>query len=425
MSRPPLLGAIADDFTGATDLANTLVRAGMRTVQTIGVPGSDEPAIVDADAIVVALKSRSIPAPQAVAQSLAALAWLRTIGVSQYYFKYCSTFDSNDAGNIGPIADALLDALDEPFTIACPALPVNGRTIYLGHLFVGDQLLSDSPMREHPLTPMRDSNLVRVLARQTTRKVGLVAHTVVRRGADAIRADCKRLRAMGVSYAIVDALYDDDLLAIGTACSDLKLITAGSGVAMGLPRNFVRTGVLLPAADAAVPLPPLAKAAVLAGSCSAATRGQIAAMATHHRAIQLDPLTEHDPAMLAAGALASAEVELNAGRPVLFYSSAEPDEVVRAQRELGHRASAELIEQTFAVIARALVARGVRRLVIAGGETSGAVVQALGIKALAIGPQIDPGIPWAISLGEPRLALALKSGNFGGVEFFDKALRMI
>jgi len=419
-----LLGCIADDFTGATDLANMLVRAGMRTVQTIGIPGSGSVEGAP-DAVVVALKSRTIPAAEAVAQSLAALAWLRAEGVRQVYFKYCSTFDSTDAGNIGPVAEALLDALGAEFTIACPAFPVNQRTIYLGHLFVGGELLSDSPMRDHPLTPMRDANLVRVLGRQARRRVGLVPWPVVNRGAEAIRAELARLAADGVGHAVVDAIANGDLMAIGAACRDLTLVTGGSGIALGLPQNFRAQGLLPERADAAVPPRVAGKPAVLAGSCSAATRAQVAAMAKTHTAVALDPLGGGDAAALAAMALAAVDADLAAGRPFVIYSTAEPAEVAAVQARLGRERAATLLEETFAALAQALVGRGVRRLVVAGGETSGAVVQALNVEALAIGPQIDPGVPWTTSMGTPRLALALKSGNFGATDFFLKSLAML
>jgi uncharacterized protein YgbK (DUF1537 family) len=417
-----LLGCIADDFTGATDLASMLVRAGMRTVQTIGVP-EDARLAAGADAVVVALKSRTIPAAEAVSQSLAALGWLRAAGARQIYFKYCSTFDSTPAGNIGPVADALLDALGTDFTIACPAFPENGRTIYKGHLFVGDALLSDSPMKDHPLTPMTDANLVRVLARQTRREVGLVEHKSVRRGTAAIRARFDELRAKGTAHAVVDALADDDLLAIGAACAGLALVTAGSGVALGLPQNFFAAGLMQPRADAGA-LPAVGgKPAVLAGSCSAATRQQVARMAERHPAHALDPIADPDPERLAAKALAAIAPALEAGEPFLVYSTAEPSQVAAVQAKLGAGRAATLIEDALALVARRVVASGVRRLVVAGGETSGAVVKALGVKALAIGPQIDPGVPWTASVGtEPRIALALKSGNFGAPDFFARAL---
>jgi uncharacterized protein YgbK (DUF1537 family) len=418
-----LLGCIADDFTGATDLASMLVRAGMRTVQTIGVPTR---ALDEApDAVVVALKSRTIPAPAAVTQSLAALAWLRAQGAKQFYFKYCSTFDSTDAGNIGPVADALLDALGARFTIACPAFPTNKRTIYLGHLFVGDVLVSDSPMRDHPLTPMRDASLVRVLGRQTKRKVGLVPHEVIARGPEAIRGAFAKLEGEGVAHAVTDAIDDDDLMAIGAACRDLALITAGSGVALGLSQNFRAAGLLPARADAAALPDVKGAAAVLSGSCSAQTRKQVAAMARTHTAVALDPFAGSSPEAVAEAAFSRVAGDLAAGRLFLVYSTAEPAQVAQVQSKLGRERAAELIERSFGVLAERLVRRGVRRLVVAGGETAGAVVQALGVESLAIGPAIDPGVPWTTARGRTTLALALKSGNFGSDDFFTKSLAML
>jgi uncharacterized protein YgbK (DUF1537 family) len=417
-----LLGCIADDLTGATDLANTLVRQGMRTVQVIGVPTGAPPA--DVDAIVVALKSRTIPAAEAVRLSRAALAWLKGQGARQYLFKYCSTFDSTDAGNIGPVADALLADLGAPFTIACPAFPENGRTIYLGHLFVGRQLLSDSSMRNHPLTPMTDSDLARVLGRQTKAKVGLVPYAVVRSGAEAIAAEFAKLQQAGISYAIVDAIEDRHLLDIGAASADLALITGGSGIALGLPENFRRKG-LLRAGGIADVLPRIeGAAAVISGSASAATLAQVAEMKRTRPSFAIDALALADGRDMAAEAIAWAKPRLAQG-PVLVYASAPPEEVARVQAALGRERAGELIEQALAATAAGLVDAGVRRLVIAGGETSGAVVQRLGIQGLRIGPQIDPGVPWTASLGEPALALALKSGNFGAPDFFLKALEML
>ncbi len=338
---PILLGAIADDFTGATDLCSMLVRNGMRTVQLIGVP---EPglAVPEADAVVVALKSRTAPVAEAVADSLAAQRWLAGQGARQYLFKYCSTFDSTDAGNIGPVADALLDALDSGFTIVCPAFPETGRTIFKGHLFVGDLLLSDTHMRHHPLTPMTDASLVRVMGRQTRRKVGLVTFDTVRRGPEAIRARYAELRAAGIAYAVTDVVEDEDLRRLGTASADLALITGGSGIAMGLPENFRHQG-LLPAGLAADTLPPVhGYEAVLAGSCSAATLDQVAAMAALRPALRLDP------AELAAGwdpatAVAWAAPHLADG-PVLIYASAAPEEVRATQDRLGRERAGSLVE---------------------------------------------------------------------------------
>jgi uncharacterized protein YgbK (DUF1537 family) len=425
----PILGCIADDFTGATDLANMLTRGGMRTLQTVGVPHGDFTALPQTDALVVALKSRTIPAVDAVAQSLGALTWLRARGCRQFMFKYCSTFDSTDAGNIGPVAGALMEALGASFAIACPAFPENGRTVFNGHLFVGEQLLSDSPMKDHPLTPMRDANLVRVLQKQTPGRVGLVPYSVVRQGAGAVRDAYARLAADGVRIAIADAVEDAHLEVLGEACRDHALITGGSGIALGLPANFRRAGLPLAAGSAAV-MPRLSgHAAVIAGSCSAATRRQVAYMRERCESLQLDPaVLARDPAAI-GDAVTWAAARFARG-PVLIFSTAAPDAVRAAQTELGTERAAALVEGALASIARQLVDRGVRRLVVAGGETSGAVVSALDPLALAIGPQIDPGVPWTVTVPRPggsaqAIAVALKSGNFGGEDFFLRAFSML
>ncbi|KAB0644054.1 3-oxo-tetronate kinase [Burkholderia latens] len=421
----PLLGCIADDFTGATDLANMLVRSGMRTVQTIGVPadGAAADTAIDADAIVVALKSRTIPAADAVAQSLAAYAWLRAQGCRQFFFKYCSTFDSTDAGNIGPVGDALLDAAGGDFTIACPAFPENGRTIFRGHLFVGDVLLNESGMENHPLTPMKDANLARVLQRQTKSPVGLIRYDTIAQGAAAVRARIDALRADGVRFAIADALSDDDLHVLGEACTNLPLVTGGSGIALGLPENFRRAG-LLPQRDNAASLPRIdGLSAVLAGSASKATNAQVAAWRESRPSFRIDPLAAARGEPVVDEALAFARAHLP--QPVLIYATATPDEVKGVQRALGVEAAGHLVESTLAAIARGLRGLGVRKFVLAGGETSGAVVQALDVKSLQIGAQIDPGVPATATIDAPPLGLALKSGNFGTVDFFDKALRAL
>jgi uncharacterized protein YgbK (DUF1537 family) len=423
VTKTILLGAIADDFTGATDLANILVRGGMRTVQTIGVPTA-EIELPECDAVVVALKSRTIPAAEAVKQSLAALAWLQARGAQQFFFKVCSTFDSTDAGNIGQVADALLEALGETIAVVCPAYPANRRTVFQGHLFVGEALLSDSPMRNHPLTPMTDSSLVRVLGRQSRHPVGLVPWAIVGAGDTAIEKALAALGAQGVRHAVVDAVRDEDLFALGAACRKLRLLTGGAGLAIGLPQNF-RQGNRLPDHANADALGKVGgTAAVLAGSCSEATRAQVADMAGRHAAVVIDPLAADDPAELAAAALGKVAGALDRGETVLFYSSADPAAVAAVQARLGLEHAATLVEQTFALLAKALVAHNVRRLVVAGGETAGAVVGALGVQALAIGPQIDPGVPWTRVLGPKPLLLALKSGNFGRVDFFSRALEM-
>jgi uncharacterized protein YgbK (DUF1537 family) len=423
MTKKILFGAIADDFTGATDLANILVRAGMRTVQTIGVPTS-EIELPECDAVVVALKSRTTPAAEAVNQSLAALAWLQAQGAEQFFFKVCSTFDSTNAGNIGQVADALLDALDEKMSVVCPAYPANRRTVFQGHLFVGEALLSDSPMRNHPWTPMTDSNLVRVLGHQSLHPVGLVPWSIVGAGDTAILEALAALAAQGMRHAVVDAVRDEDLLAIGAACRRQRLLVGGAGLALGLPQNFRDDKTLSDHGDADALGQVGGAAAVLAGSCSEATRAQVADMAKRCLTVVIDPLAADDPAALAEAALGKASAALARGETVLFYSSADPAAVASIQQRLGLEHAATLVEQTFAHLARALVAHGVRRLVVAGGETSGAVVGALGVKALAIGPQIDPGVPWTRVLGPQPLLLALKSGNFGRTDFFTRALEM-
>ena len=417
-----LLGCIADDFTGATDLANMLVRGGMRTIQAIGVPAA--PLAEQVDAVVVALKSRTIPVQEAVEQSLAALTWLQAAGCRQIYFKYCSTFDSTPLGNIGPVTDALMEALRAEFTIACPAFPENGRTICHGYLFVGDQLLSESGMKDHPLTPMADANLARVLAPQTQRKVGRIGYATVAAGAAAIREATHRLKQDGVGIAIVDALADADLRAIAEAYADLPLVTAGSGIGLGLAEYHRKAGVLAHSASAASLPRVQGTAAVLSGSCSTATNGQVLHWTRQRPAFRLDPLRlAKDPAH-ADHALAWARSQ-DPSTPVLIYATAAAPEVKHVQQELGAARAGQLVEQAFAHIAKGLVQAGARKLVVAGGETAGAVVSALGVRSLRIGPQIDPGVPWTQSLDDPPIALALKSGNFGSSDFFEKALAQL
>jgi 3-dehydrotetronate 4-kinase len=417
-----LLGCIADDFTGATDLANMLVRGGMRTIQTIGVPAAALEEEVDA--VVVALKSRTIPAPDAIAQSLAALTWLKKAGARQIYFKYCSTFDSTPKGNIGPVTDALMDALKTGFTIACPAFPEAGRTIYRGYLFVGDVLLSESGMKDHPLTPMTDANLVRVLQAQTRRKVGLIRYDTLAQGAGAVRKAASALRKEGVAVAIVDALAENDLHTIAEGCADLPLLTAGSGVGLGIAEYRGRTGELRHAASAATLPRVIGHAAILSGSCSVATNAQVAHWKQSRPAFRIDPLRLAAGEPVALRALGWALPQLPS-TPVLIYATATSDDVKTAQRELGPERAGALVERALADIAMGLVKGGVCKLIVAGGETAGAVVGALGISALRIGPQIDPGVPWTESLDAAPLALALKSGNFGSTDFFAKALAQL
>ncbi|MDP2820237.1 MAG: four-carbon acid sugar kinase family protein [Polaromonas sp.] len=421
--KPIVLGCIADDFTGATDLANNLVRAGMRVVQTIGVP--DGPLGADIDAVVVALKSRTVPPAQAVAESLAALAWLQAQGAQQIYFKYCSTFDSTACGNIGPVTEALMDALQTSFTIATPAFPDNQRTVFKGYLFVGDGLLNESGMQNHPLTPMADANLVRVLQSQTQRRVGLIDHRVVACGEAAVRERMAQLQAEGVGVAIVDVVSNEDLLRLGPALQGMPLVTAGSGVAIGLPANFGITP-----SDQASRLPAASGLrAVVSGSCSLATNRQVQDFISRgHPAMAINPLRMASGDDVAADVLAWAGPLLARG-PVLIYSTADSGAVKAVQARLGVDEAGALVERTLAAVARGLVQLGVQQLVVAGGETSGACVQALGITQMQIGPQIDPGVPWCYSSSDLSanggLHLTLKSGNFGSDDFFTKAFTML
>jgi uncharacterized protein YgbK (DUF1537 family) len=413
------LGCIADDFTGATDLANNLVRAGMSTVQTIGVP--DAAAAFDTDAVVVALKSRTAPPAEAVEASLAAARWLRSRGARQLYFKVCSTFDSTPRGNIGPVAEALLAETGARQALVTPAFPETGRTVYKGHLFVGDVLLSESPMRHHPLTPMTDANLVRVLQAQLERtRAGLVDHRTVAKGASAVRGRLLALERDGVAFAIADVITDDDLRVLAEAARELPLVVAGSGLAIGIPALHG-----LAATPRAAKLPPAAGArAVVSGSCSRATNAQVAAfLASGGAGFAIDPLRAAAGENLAAEALEWARPRLGE-KPVLVYATAEPATVRAVQERLGAEHAGEVVERTLARVAAGLVEAGVGRLVVAGGETAGACVNALGVRALRIGPQIDPGVPWCHAQA-PGLHLALKSGNFGASDFFTRAFEVL
>ena len=421
MPKPLLLGCIADDFTGATDLANNLVRAGMRVVQTIGVP--TEPLSAEVDAVVVALKSRTIAPQDAIDQSLQALQWLQGQGAQQIYFKYCSTFDSTAQGNIGPVTEALMQALHTDFTIATPAFPDNGRTVFKGYLFVGDVLLNESGMQHHPLTPMVDANLVRVMQAQCKSKVGLLGHKTIAQGPTAISQEITNLKQQGVRIAIVDAVSNDDLMRLGPALRGMPLVTAGSGVAIGLPQNFG----LSPTPQASVLPKASGLQAVVSGSCSQATNRQVAHFKAAGRpAFLIDPLhLKGSWEDLAKEALAWAQGHLASG-PVLVYSTATPESVKSVQSQLGVEAAGHQVEQALAAIARGLVELGVKQLVVAGGETSGACVQALSIEQLKIGPQIDPGVPWCHAhtpMG--GVHITLKSGNFGTDDFFTKAFTFL
>lgn len=416
------LAAIADDYTGASDLANTFTRAGLRTVQTIGLP-PDDLSLPDVDAVVVALKSRSIPAAEAVAMARTARDWLEARGVGHILFKVCSTFDSTDAGNIGPVTDALRTDAGAPLALVTPAFPETLRTVYQGHLFVGDLPLNESPLKDHPLNPMRDSDLRRVLARQSAHAVGHLPLSVVDAGDAAVAERLAALAAAGMGAVIADAVFERHLEILGRAALAHKVSTGASGLGLGLARALVAAGAVAPRAGAAPFAPVGGPAAILAGSCSAATLEQLRVAERTLPVLRLDGarlVTDADAAL--EEALAWAGERLSAG-PVVIATSDTPEGVRALQARFGRDAAGHAIEAACATLAERLVAAGVHRLIVAGGETSGAVVDRLGIPAFQVGPEIAAGVPVLASLGTPKpLRLALKSGNFGGPDFFTRAL---
>jgi len=421
-----MLGCIGDDYTGSSDLANALTRAGLRTIQTIGVPAEDL-RLPEADAVVVALKSRSIEPQDAVAMALPAQAWLKARGARHILFKVCSTFDSSDRGNIGPVMDALRAAEADPGVVPVnSAFPQTGRTIYLGNLFVGGVPLNESPLKDHPLNPMHDANLVRVLGRQSRHRIGLAPLSDVDRGEAAIAARLAALKAEGFGAAIVDSVFDRDLLPLGRAALDTPLSVGASGLGIGLARALIAAGAVVPGAGSAFDASPVGGAvACLSGSCSAATLAQVAQAETWAPVLRLDTTALVSGPDETRRAIAWALPKLARG-PVLIASTAAPEAVQALQARFGREAAGHAIEQAMAAIAQALVEAGVRRLIVAGGETAGAAVDRLGLKAFAIGPEIAPGVPVLRTVGGgPQMMLALKSGNFGGADIFRDALALM
>ena len=412
----PLIGCVADDFTGATDLAGLLARSGMRVVQCFGIPADPE-LVAGYDAIVVALKTRSIAAAEACRESCAAAQWLRSIGTTRFFFKYCSTFDSTPQGNIGVVAEALMELLQVKQTIFCPAFPENGRTVYCGHLFVGDRLLNESGMQDHPLNPMTDANLVRFLAAQSSREVGLLGIRKLTNSLQAIQQSLDQLPPL----VIVDAINDSHLSAIAEAVADHTLVTGGSAIAGHIAKLLVARGEISskPSEDDQ----PFVSgpAAVLAGSCSLATQNQVNAFSKQHPMLQLDVAKAATENSVLSAAKDWVSKNIDRG-PVLISTTTDADSLERIRDQIGREQAAEVAESLLSELGAFLVQQGVERLVVAGGETSGAVTQRLGVQAIRIGPEIAPGVPWTESLGEPRIALALKSGNFGSEHFFQEAI---
>lgn len=412
------LGVIADDFTGATDIASFLVRNGMTTIQLNGVPTGDTP--INSDAVVISLKSRSCPAEHAVDQALSALRWLQEQGCQQFYFKYCSTFDSTAKGNIGPVLDALLTALGEKQTVISPALPVNGRTVYQGYLFVGEQLLNESGMRHHPVTPMDDAHLGRLTERQAQGKAGLIPWSVIDAGPQAVAEALEALRQTDVRYVVLDALNEQHLLTQGIALREMKLVSGGSGLAIGLARDWAsRHGSQQDGAQAGMPV--AGRGVVLSGSCSVMTNRQVAAYqaVAPARAVDLAACFENldDYVAMQCDWVCS---QAATGLAPMVYATAQPDELKQIQEKYGNSASSAKVEQFFAQLAARLQERGFTRFIVAGGETSSIVAQTLGVQAFHIGPVISPGVPWVRDTRQ-TLSLALKSGNFGDEHFFARA----
>lgn len=413
-----LLGVVADDFTGATDIASFLVENGLSTVQLNGIPEND--TLVDAQALVISLKSRSCPPEEAVAQSLQALTWLQKQGCTQFYFKYCSTFDSTAQGNIGPVTDALLAALGEKQTIISPALPVNGRTVYQGYLFVMDQLLSDSGMRNHPVTPMTDSYLPRLMEAQACGRCAVINSDTINLGAGAVKAKLEQLARQGITYVVLDTLNEQHLLTQGEALKQMKLVTGGSGLAIGLARQWAKNGEIN-ATTAGKPQGQ--KAVVLSGSCSTMTNKQVACYRQQapSQAIDVTRCLNHDERARYAEELSLwVKASSYGDLAPLLYATAEPDVLKKIQQQYGNQTSSHAVEALFSDVAARLQQHGFQRFIIAGGETSGVVTQTLGIKAFHIGPCISPGVPWVRAINQP-ISLALKSGNFGDENFFARA----
>ncbi len=412
-----LLGVIADDFTGATDIAGFLVENGMRTVQLNGVPSAE--IDLDADAVVISLKSRSCPVEQAVSQSLEALAWLKAQGCQQFYFKYCSTFDSTAKGNIGPVTDALLDALEQDFTLVCPALPVNGRTVFNGHLFVLGEPLNESGMRHHPVTPMTDSSLIRLMNAQSRGEAGLVNYQVIEQGAAAVVEEFAKLRAQGRRYAVVDAFNANHLSILGAASQSLTLVTGGSGLAAGIAQNWADHLADQSAAKTAG-LPTKAKSVVLSGSCSLMTNQQVAVYRDQAPSFLVEVEACLEDQSYVDHVFAWVMNNIDSDWSPMIYATQPAEQLHKIQAKYGAQVSSEAVEAFFSRLAHQLKEVGVNNFIVAGGETSGTVTQSLGVQGFHIGPQIAPGVPWVKSV-DGSLCLALKSGNFGDEHFFAKA----
>ena len=421
----PILGCIADDVTGATDIASALATEGLRVVQLFGEPAG--PLNIEVDAVVIALKIRTEPVKWAMQQAVNACAWLQNQGSTHYYFKYCSTFDSTDGGNIVPISEALMGFLDNDFTVVCPALPINQRTVYQGYLFVDDRLLAESSMRDHPITPMRESNLRAVINKQSIQHLtaGLVPYQIVQEGSKHIRNHLKKLHDNGHHFAVIDAISDDNLYEIAKSCEHMRLLTGASALAQSVARLWRQSGVLIPKTKSSV-LPSIdGPVVVLAGSCSLATREQVHMLSLHYPLISLNSETIAIDKAIVANTSRATYQKLQQYPVVIISSAQSPQQVVQVQQAFGKDQISKKVENFFANVAKQLLTLGIRKFIVAGGETSGAVANALAVKQIRIGPAIAPGVPWTVTTSSPETLLAFKSGNFGDKNFFITAAEMV
>ena len=413
-----LTGVIADDFTGATDIASFMSEQGWRVALLPGIPGPADKWGEEADAIVISLKSRSLPADEACQQARQCYQWLRNqAGARQIYFKYCSTFDSTAEGNIGPVSDCLLQETDAPFVVHCPALPQNGRTVVHAHLFVNGLLLNESGMENHPLNPMTDANLVRLLAAQTATQIGRIDIAAVQSGPAAIAARLSHCEATGDKHIIIDTLTPDDLLNIAQAVQPLPLLAGGSGLGGALAaiipgtRNGIARNVF----------PSSRKTVILSGSCSSMTLRQVRAYQTRAAALALDiARCLSDEERYTDELTQWAMSQVHAPLAPLLFATLPPEQLTAIQQRYGDHVASQAVERTFARLTQKLHLAGVNTFIVAGGETSGTVVESLQVKRLTVGDAIAPGVPWVFT-DDNSLALALKSGNFGDEDFFFKA----
>ncbi|GEM77969.1 3-oxo-tetronate kinase [Vibrio superstes] len=406
------IGVIADDFTGATDAASFIVKGGMSAIQLSGIQDSTKG--IDVDALVVSLKSRSCDVNKAVKDSLEACDWLLDEGCDLIYFKYCSTFDSTEKGNIGPVVEALKTRLSQPSVLLCPALPVNGRTVYQGHLFVFDRLLSESGMRSHPITPMTESNLLRVIGSQSAAKAGLISwHDIAQQR---IKEKQAELELAGKELIICDSVSDEDLERLAEVAQSQKLVSGGSGLVGAIAKTVSATDASL---EGKVQVCDSLKGVVLSGSCSEVTNEQVNSYKEIAPSLKLDVSRCLNDETYLEEVLVWVVSHTKQICFPMVYATVRPDELANIQSKFGQKASIG-VEALFHQLVKKLYGMGFNTFISAGGETSGTVTQALSIESFRVGQEIAPGVPWMSSI-DGEVWLALKSGNFGDVQFFEHA----